>query len=88
MYKTYRFKGQDPAINQVKTMFLEADMKMAHLSRDSRVSTSTMRNWFNGTTMRPQNATIEAAGRALGFQREWVQTVAKPYWRGKNGNER
>ncbi len=72
MYKTYKFRRQDPAIGQIKTMFLNADIKKVHLSEMSNVSTSTIHNWFNGTTRRPQNATIEATGRALGFQRIWV----------------
>ena len=27
--------------------------------------------WFEGKTKRPQNATLEAAGRALGYHRVW-----------------
>jgi hypothetical protein len=32
-----------------------------------------MQGWFRGKTRRPQNATIEATGRALGFKRTWVK---------------
>jgi hypothetical protein len=31
-----------------------------------------MAAWFFGATKRPQNATLEAAGRALGMKRVWV----------------
>ena len=37
----------------------------------------TMANWFFGKTYRPQNATLEAAGRALGYRRVWQKTNGK-----------
>ena len=72
MYRTYRFRGQDPVVGQVKTMFLGADIKRVELHKISGVSASTIGNWFNGTTRRPQFATINAAGRAMGHQLKWV----------------
>jgi hypothetical protein len=36
-----------------------------------------MHNWFFGTTRRPQSATLEAAGRALGYKRVWVKNNGK-----------
>lgn len=73
-YKTYKFRGrQDPDIHKIKDMFLNAnDMTKTELSRKSGVSMSTHGNWFRGKTRQPQNATIEATGRALGFRRQWV----------------
>jgi hypothetical protein len=72
-YRTYKFRGQDPVIGQIKTMFLnKEDMKKVELSELSNVSSTTIYNWFSGKTRRPMNATIEATGRALGFQRKWV----------------
>lgn len=71
-YKTYKFRNQDPVIGTIKTMFLEADVKKVELHKMSGVASSTIYNWFRGKTRHPRNDTIEAAGRALGFQRKWV----------------
>jgi hypothetical protein len=32
---------------------------------------SCMQGWFRGDTKRPQSASLEAAGRAVGFKRVW-----------------
>lgn len=72
-YNTYKFRGQDPEITRLKTMFMSSnDMTKTELARISGVSKNTHYNWWRGKTRQPQNATIEATGRALGFQRKWV----------------
>ena len=71
-YKAYFFRGADPAIAEVKK--LVADKKtLANVEKDGGPAAGTMRNWFNGKTKRPQNATLEAAGRAMGMKRVWVK---------------
>jgi hypothetical protein len=68
-YKAYVFRGQDPAIIDIKAM--SKGIALSDIEDAGGPSTSCLRSWFRGKTKRPQNATIEAAGRALGFRREW-----------------
>ena len=77
-YLAYRFRSKDPAIDAWRTVAQEyfgkrnlakADYKQAE--ELGGPSWSTMRQWLEGKTMRPQNATLEAAGRALGYERVW-----------------
>jgi hypothetical protein len=77
IYKTYMFKTKDPVIDQLRTM--KKDMKLTDqaIHDASNVSTSTLNNWFKGITRRPQNATIEAVGRAMGAKRVWVPLNGK-----------
>lgn len=70
-YKAYMFRGKDPAIADVKAIVGAASYKSVEDSGGP--SASTLRAWFNGKTRQPKNATIEAAGRAMGYRREWVK---------------
>jgi hypothetical protein len=70
IYKAYFFRGADPAIAEVKSFVGGRTMKS--IEKDGGPASSTMSNWFKGKTKRPQNATLEAAGRALGMKRVWV----------------
>lgn len=78
IYRAYFFRGQDPAIAQVKAF--TAGTTLASVERNGGPATTTLYNWFNGKTKRPQNSTLEAAGRALGHMRVWVPL--------KNGKDR
>lgn len=81
-YKSYLFKDKDPAIDALRTVM--QDELGAELSRKALASVEheggpkigTMANWFFGKTKRPQNATLEAAGRALGYHRRWIKGKA------------
>ena len=59
-------------IDQIRTMKKDAKVSDKDIHETSDVSITTLNNWFKGSTRRPQNATIEAVGRALGKKREWV----------------
>lgn len=72
LYKTYEYK-YDPAIEQVLEILDNSSMKQSQASDLSGVSPSTIRNWSKGKTRRPQNATIEAVGRAAGYGRKWIK---------------
>jgi len=80
LYQSYMFKDKDPAIDILRTEVQKANggtnriahAHLAEIEKDGGPSASTMRAWFFGKTLRPTNATIEAAGRALGKQRVWV----------------
>ena len=78
IYKSYVFKDKDPCIDELRTVISDAfgGEKLAHnqltdINTSGGPSTAAMRGWFYGATKRPQNATIEAAGRALGYMRVW-----------------
>jgi len=80
IYQSYMFKDKDPEIDRLRTEVQKANggsnriahAHLAQIEKDGGPSASTMRAWFFGKTLRPNNATIEAAGRALGKQRVWV----------------
>ena len=70
IYRAYFFRGADPAIKQVQAFV--GNHSLSSIEKDGGPATGTLRNWFKGKTKRPQNATLEAAGRALGMKRVWV----------------
>lgn len=79
IYGAYRFKTKDPAIDMTRTMLEDdfgrrVDYKMLKVIADSGgPSVGCMAGWFFGDTMRPNNTTIEACGRARGYERVWVK---------------
>jgi hypothetical protein len=75
-YRAYRFTGADPAIAEVRAI-IGKDMSLKEVEKDGGPTAGTMRNWFKGKTKRPQNCTLEAAGRALGYERVWRRRNGK-----------
>ena len=76
IYRSYVFKDKDPAIDALRTVVQDYYGKLTqHELGDIEVSggqtKGCMSNWFFGKTKRPQNATLEAAGRAMGYERVW-----------------
>ena len=79
--KAYLFRDKDPVIDELRTMMQDhfdgtgrdASLKngMREIADTGGPTTSPMHAWFFGKTRRPQSATVEAAGRAMGFKREW-----------------
>lgn len=79
IYKSYVFRDKEPVIDELRTL-MEGHYGERLTSKSIRKvmegggpSTSCMQSWFFGTTKRPQNATIEAAGRAMGYRRKWIK---------------
>lgn len=78
LYKSYLFRGKDPVIDEMRTMMQDkfgekiTNKAMEEVEHDGGPTSGTIRNWFFGETKRPQNASIEAAGRAIGMKRVWV----------------
>lgn len=68
VYRTYAFKptAKDPIIDKLRTLIEDKGASYAHIHENSGVSTSTLYNWFNGKTRRPQFSTIAAVAGALG----------------------
>lgn len=78
VYKSYVFRDKDPVIDEFRTMvektYGEANRKALHSIRDGGgPSVAAMAGWLFGKTKRPQNPTMEAAGRSMGFKRVWVK---------------
>lgn len=77
LYKAYLFKEKDPSIDQLRTMIEDSTQArinakaLAEVEKGGGPKVGTMRQWFFGKTKRPNNATIEAAGRAIGWERKW-----------------
>lgn len=67
--KTYRFlpSEKDPIIDQVHTLMEDEGVSIADIHQRSGLSKSTLYNWFDGPTRRPQYATVCAALHAVGY---------------------
>jgi hypothetical protein len=78
LYQSYLFRGKDPGIDELRTEIQDQHGgKLNHkilkrIEEDGGPSVGCMAGWFFGSTQRPQNATMEAAGRANGLKRVWV----------------
>lgn len=79
IYKSYLFKDKDPAIDELRTVIEDHfgrrinPVSLKGVQINGGPTVGCMNQWFYGKTKRPQNATIEAAGRALGYKRVWRQ---------------
>lgn len=73
LYKSYSFRDKDPIIDKLRTMVQDEGVKYSDISEESGVSTSTIYNWFHGTTLRPQFASVMAVTRALGYDLQVVK---------------
>jgi hypothetical protein len=82
-YAAYRFITKDPAIAELQTVIEDhfgrrvTGKELVEVKDSGGPAAGTMRSWFFGKTRRPQNATLEAAGRALGYRRKWIKTNGK-----------
>lgn len=78
-YSSYMFKTKDPVIDELRTLAEKHYGKRVNGSALREIqeaggpSAGCMRAWFFGKTKRPQNPTVEAAGRAMGWKRQWVR---------------
>ena len=70
VYRTYNFIDKDPIIDKVRTVLQDEGLYNARniVSELSGVSQSTLNNWFDGITKRPQNYTVQAVITALGYE--------------------
>jgi hypothetical protein len=78
-YKAYLFRTKDPAIDEFRTIVEDhfghrvTGKDLQKIKEEGGPSVAAMRGWFYGKTRRPQNPTLEAAGRAIGYRRQWVK---------------
>ena len=71
-YGTYVFRTQDPVVDELRTLKSDSGLSDVKIAGLARMSATTLGNWWAGKTRRPQNASVEAAGRAMGKKRAWV----------------
>jgi len=74
LYRSYSFRDKDPVIDRVRTIVQRERLGNRDVARLSGVSATTLRNWFEGETKRPQFATIAAVVGALGYRQKFVRT--------------
>jgi hypothetical protein len=80
IYKSYMFRDKDPAIDELRTVIADAmgervnKKTLKTITESGGPTKGCMSGWFFGKTKRPQNATLEAAGRALGYRRVWQRS--------------
>jgi len=67
-YKSYSFVDKDPMIDQVRTVIADSQMTYKAISEASGVTSTTLRNWLDGSTRKPQAATFNAVLRACGYK--------------------
>jgi hypothetical protein len=79
LYQSYMFRGKDPIIDEMRTMTqkLSENRKLSNkilrqIENDGGPTVGCQRGWYFGVTRRPNNCSIEAAGRTLGKKRVWV----------------
>src|SRR5262245_13850439 len=73
LYKSYNFKDKDPIIDKIRTVVQDESASYKYIHETSGVASSTLHNWFDGDTKRPQFATIMAVVRALGYDMQIVR---------------
>lgn len=77
IYRSYVFRDKEPVIDMTRTLFEDVygekvnPRMLRDVASKGGPSAGCMAAWFFGKTRRPANATIEAAGRALGHERVW-----------------
>ena len=84
IYGAYVFRTKDPAIDQLRTLIEDHYGKrvkdrgvLTDIATQGGPSLACMRAWFFGETKRPQNPTLEAAGRSMGYERRWQRMKEK-----------
>src|ERR1700739_1300112 len=75
VYRTYNYIDKNPVIDKVRTLVQDQGLikKLGIVHEISGVATTTLDNWFNGTTRNPQHGTICAVVTSLGYQEEFVK---------------
>jgi DNA-binding phage protein len=77
LYKTYSFKEKDPIIDHMRTIVQDEGLKHSEIHALSGVSSTTLYNWFEGETKRPQFATVMAVARSMGYDLKLVSKKSR-----------
>jgi hypothetical protein len=83
-HRAYFFRPteQDPIIDTVRTLMETTGFEAKDIHEKGGPAVSTINNWMDGKTRRPQFCTVAAAGRSMGYTLGWHQT--KHQMNGKN----
>lgn len=73
-YRSYNFVDKDPVIDRIRTIVEDEGLSYAEIHVISGVASTTLHNWFEGETRRPQYATIAAVTSSLGYKQEFVKS--------------
>lgn len=68
-YRNYSFTDKDPIIDAVRSVVKDEKLKIGTVHQITGVAATTIDNWFNGETRKPQNATVTQVTAALGYVR-------------------
>jgi transcriptional regulator with XRE-family HTH domain len=77
IYGSYSFIDKDPVIDALRTAIQHEKATYAQIEQKSGVTDSTLRNWFEGKTKRPQYCTVAAVWKALGYEPSWQKKPRK-----------
>lgn len=66
IYKSYQFQDHDPILDQIATVIVDSELTYSEISARSGVSMTTLNNWRQRYTKRPQFASVAAVVRACG----------------------
>jgi IS30 family transposase len=77
----YRFRDRDPQMVELCSLIHDSEMDVMEICREvyrvSRgvysIGNSTIYNWLNGKTRRPQNMTLNWVAFAIGYERKWTK---------------
>ena len=77
----YRFEERDPKMIELCDLIHQSEMSVYAIANKVsqttggayRVSDTTIDNWLNGKTRRPQSYTMDWVGFALGYERKWTK---------------
>ena len=78
-YGAYLFRSKDPSVDELRTVIEDhfghrvTSKDLKQIAEEGGPTAPAMRGWFFGKTKRPQSATMEACGRAIGYKRQWVK---------------
>ena len=73
LYDSYNFVDKDPVIDKVRTLIKREGWSPKEIHEKSGVSATTLHNWFEGQTKRPQYCTVLAVVSALGYRQAFVK---------------
>lgn len=65
----YRWTDADPILEFIRNDITDSGWPLKFIAERAGVAVSTLRNWQNGTTKHPCNATVDAVLDALGWER-------------------
>jgi transcriptional regulator with XRE-family HTH domain len=79
LYRTVKRNERDPAMLALCGLMREKNLSPKKISLLTNVGESTIDNWDNGKTSRPQHITMTAVARALGHEFELKEVKKLDY---------